>query len=214
MAKTRGFQSDLSTLLLGVGASVTYASRPSATDKDVPTTTVPYAQFLSSGPKFDGVLTSITLPLHTAAAGVSPVFMSYKTSIRPENSHALLNAAFSVQLTGVSDQKGTAATISSAVLAYGGVAYGTPGDVAQRATNTEAAITGKPLNEDTLQLAVKALAQEFKIQGERADYRQRMVTSFFVRLPTGSCAMPLPPAAPSAHCFRSVIVWLCSTSSL
>ncbi len=212
MAKTRGFQSDLSTLLLGANASVTYQLAGSAN----PVTTS-WGAFLADEKltAFKGLLLSITIPFNTTESkDLTTVYASYKTSIRPENSHALLNCAFTVRLRNAGGASGTHATFSDEkdglTFAYGGVAYGKPGNVAVRASKTEALLRGQPVNEDTLQVAMKSLAAEFKIEGERADYRQRMVTSlfykFFVGLLGGKTSVPVASAANPTNAPRQLVV--------
>ena len=78
------------------------------------------------------------------------VFRTYKLSKRFDQDIAAVCAGFALDL----DQRGA---IGAARIAFGGMAA-TP----RRAAATEAALTGRPWNEETLQLACEALAQDYQ----------------------------------------------------
>jgi len=141
MTKKKGFQSDLATILTGVGATVTVVGADTAV--------VPLDVFFSEGYVLPptAVLTKVNVPY--LAAG--EVFRSYRTAIRPINSHALSNAAFTVKAEGE--------TIKSARMIFGAMEsrpFGGP----VRASKTESAMVGQAVGEATLQAAQQALVSE------------------------------------------------------
>jgi len=85
LAKTKGFLSDIATILFGAGAEITWTGESGSTKMDM-------EAFLST-PKLPAmqVLTSILLPY----PGPNAHFETYRAAIRPLNAHAICNAAFS-----------------------------------------------------------------------------------------------------------------------
>jgi len=204
MAKTRGFLSDLATILLGANASVVISSRDGRQ-------TLSMEEFLASPDwTYGQVLESVLIPWTIQGQ----YYNSYKTALRPTHSHAYVNAAFNF----VIDEKKK--IIDKAICAFGGVMEeDKAGSHAQRAKRTEAILTGAPLNNATLKKAVNELKSEFKIEDglTSAAYRLRLVTGFFFRFfvsllrdsapgPVQSAADPLPraPARGGKQVFPSV----------
>lgn len=141
MTKKKGFQSDLATILTGVGATITVV--------DAATTVVPLDEFFSEGYALpsSAVLTKVNVPF--LAAG--EVFKSYRTAIRPINAHALTNAAFTIKAEG--------GTIKSARLIFGAMEsrpFGGP----VRASKAESAMVGQAVGDASLQAAQQALVTE------------------------------------------------------
>jgi xanthine dehydrogenase small subunit len=103
-------------------------------------------------------------------AGLS--FRAYKISKRFDQDISAVLGAFALKLEG--------GNVAAMRIAYGGMAA-TP----QRATNAEAALTGQPWNETTLEAAVAALARDFApISDWRASagYRAKVAGNLLRRL--------------------------------
>jgi len=141
MTKKKGFQSDLATILTGVGATVTVV--------DVATTVVPLDEFFSESYALpsSAILTKVNVPFLTAGE----VFKSYRTAIRPINAHALTNAAFTVKAEG--------GTIKSARLVFGAMESRKVGGPI-RASKAESAMVGQAVGDASLQAAQQALVTE------------------------------------------------------
>lgn len=178
LASTRGFLSDLSTILLGAGATVTIAKKGARKSSmsllgrggghKTELRSLPFADFLAT---FDAataateIVTSITIPRTRPGQH----YRSYKAAIRPVNAHALVNAAFLAQVTpdGV---------VAEATLAFGGV-----GRTAVLAGATAAFLQGKELSTETVAGALEVLRGELVVEGERAKYRSNLVSGFFYK---------------------------------
>eukprot|EP00930_Biecheleria_cincta_P032025 TRINITY_DN22225_c0_g1_i1.p1 TRINITY_DN22225_c0_g1~~TRINITY_DN22225_c0_g1_i1.p1 ORF type:complete len:1375 (-),score=254.01 TRINITY_DN22225_c0_g1_i1:420-4043(-) len=160
MTKRRGFASDLATILAGVGASITIVS--SGEGPKVPSK-VALETFFSSSFKLshDAIVTDVLIPY--LAAG--ELFRSYRTAVRPVNSHALTNAAFRAKMEG--------GKIVSARLVFGALgsnetlpgpsdpetsegAFGGP----VRAPKAEQVMVGNAPDVGTLRSALDALSKE------------------------------------------------------
>lgn len=161
MAKSLGFLSDLATILLGADATVTLASRAGSR-------TVSMEEFLASATFAKGeLIQSISVGLTSPDVR----FSTYKAALRPQNSHAYINAALQVTLGDNVIQK--------PVLAFGGVLpEDTAGSHAVRAKQTEEFLAGKAVNEETLSGAVRLLKEELNPE---SPYRKRLVVGFFYK---------------------------------
>ena len=111
MARTRGFASDVATLLMGAGARLKLlAARGECRDVDVHT-------FLHEADTMDTaagvalVVLSVTIP--PLAEG--ELLCTYRTSMRPNNAHAFVNACFRATVRD--------GVVSGAVLAFGVVQH-------------------------------------------------------------------------------------------
>jgi CO/xanthine dehydrogenase FAD-binding subunit len=124
MAQTKAFASDLATILAGVGASVTVANPTAAPS------TMNVLTFLATPMPLGSLVQTIHVPF--SAKGV--FFCSYKVAVRPQNSHALVNAAFHLTIS-------TANVVEHVRLIYGVVDT----KHAVRAAAAEAELCGKPL---------------------------------------------------------------------
>jgi len=188
LAKTKGFLSDLATLLLGTNAIVSWAC------KNVPKTSAykhagsfrgksgihrviqSMQDFLSSPQTPDGaVLGSILIPYLQKGS----LFRSYRVAIRPQNSHAIVNAAFSAEL---SEHK-----VIKVTLAMGGLMnHEKIGAHALRLHAIEKLLTGKGLTNETfgsVRDAVSKLASSIvsKEGGMREETRIRLAESFLMK---------------------------------
>ena len=177
MTKRRGFQSDLATILAGAGATVTVLNGPEGATP---------AKIVANGSerqlaveKFftpdlelpsEALLTSISVPFLQDGE----LFKTYRTAIRPINSHALTNAAFRVKMQKEPLQ------VASAQLVFGALESRESGGPI-RASGTEAAIVGKAPDEATLAAAVAALVAEpwFPRTGSSASSRSATFTRCF-----------------------------------
>lgn len=116
----------------------------------------------------DEVIVSVTLPRPTPGQ----MFRTYKISKRYDQDISTVCGAFNLTLDGE--------IITKACIAYGGMAA-TP----KRATQAEAAIIERPLNNQTAQLFAEALAQDFQPLDDwrgTAIYRMRVAQGLFARL--------------------------------
>lgn len=157
MTKERGFQSDLATMLAGAGAVVTVAESK-AVESDVGLDVFFTAAYQIPD---RSVLTRVKVPFLQPGE----VFRSYRTAVRPVNSHALTNAAFAVKVE--------AGTVQSSRLVVGALgsrgaapgpnapetSTGTPG-YPLRAAKTEESIQGRAVGQEALAAALAALPTE------------------------------------------------------
>ena len=103
--KYPSFVSDLNTILIGAGATVTYADA-----KDASTHSVLLEDFQNNDSLQRPILTALSIPFMSST---NEKFKTYKVALRYKNSHAILNAAFHAILDG--------STFVSVELCYGGV---------------------------------------------------------------------------------------------
>mmetsp|Transcript_94727 Transcript_94727/g.277064 ORF Transcript_94727/g.277064 Transcript_94727/m.277064 type:complete len:1344 (+) Transcript_94727:54-4085(+) len=159
MTKVKGFQSDLATILTGVGAKVSLLEGEEGKEREL------------DADKFFSV--EYQLPKHALLKSIfvpflepGEVFRSFKAAVRPQNSHAVVNAAFRVKMEGDA--------IERARLVFG--AFGSRGDSPGpgepednkggmpggplRALRTEEVVAGKGVDGETLKKAVEALQTE------------------------------------------------------
>mmetsp|Transcript_13385 Transcript_13385/g.21885 ORF Transcript_13385/g.21885 Transcript_13385/m.21885 type:complete len:1335 (-) Transcript_13385:313-4317(-) len=175
LAKTKGFLSDLATILLGAGAIVKWAGK---TDKKET-----MEEFLAT-PKLPvdmTLLESIFIPFH---AGAGAVFKTYRAAIRPVNAHAIVNAAFKASC-------GSDGVVKGVTIAYGGLmSHEDAGSHAIRMGGVEKIMEGKKLTNSVYRKARKALREAVeqmvkKAGGLRASSRVALADSFFVRFCLG-----------------------------
>ena len=101
MAKTRKFASDLATIFMGAGASIKVMYGTEVID-------LPVHEFLWGAHDMEKlVVLSLSLPLLKPGE----VFETYRTAIRQNSAHALINAAFRVTLED--------GVVTAASMAYG-----------------------------------------------------------------------------------------------
>lgn len=141
MTKRRGFASDLACILAGVGATVTVLN---GTPRQLPV-----HEYFTAAYELvpDALLTSVFVPYLEEGE----LFKTYRTALRPINSHALTNAAFRVKMAE--------GKVASAHLIFGALESRESG-APIRASGTEAAIVGKAPDEETLTTAIAALVAE------------------------------------------------------
>ena len=142
MAKSQGFLSDLATILLGARATLTMQSATQTRICSV-------EDFLASPDWNDEILRAVNIPFLKE----NQAFNSYKTAVRPVNSHAWINAAFLVTREGN--------VITDATLAFGGVQESdVRGSHALLAKKTAAFLLNKELTTPVLQEALEILRKE------------------------------------------------------
>eukprot|EP01114_Cavostelium_apophysatum_P000968 TRINITY_DN1083_c0_g1_i1.p1 TRINITY_DN1083_c0_g1~~TRINITY_DN1083_c0_g1_i1.p1 ORF type:complete len:1374 (-),score=383.49 TRINITY_DN1083_c0_g1_i1:31-4152(-) len=161
MAHNHNFPSDLYTIFMGAGATLTILTGASNSVQ------MDLSQFI--GYDMTGaVIQSIHIPFGLQ----NQYFETYKVMLRHENSHAIVNAAYSITI----DNSGN---IGSPIFAYGGVIT-----TACRMTNAEKAITGmSATSQQTLQSILPMLQNQNVLdptQG-RVAYRQSLITSLFYK---------------------------------
>lgn len=124
----------------------------------------------------DTIISSVIVPV----PGANDRIGSFKTAIRPMNSHAWVNAAFKFN---VAEGK-----IANAICAFGGVMEpDAKGSHAVRASQTEEFLSGKAVSKQTLEGALKTLTGELQPAGStRSEFRSRLIIAdfykFFIRL--------------------------------
>ena len=187
LAKSRGFLSDLATILLGARATVTLAAAGGhrhtvSIDEFLATPTLPAGELVHS----------ITVPFTKADANVH--FHTFKTALRAQNSHAYVNAAFYFELDHESRR------VLDCTLAFGGIgADDQPGTHAVRALATEQLLHGRELNGETLAAALASLKAELRPSSDDEHaFRHRLVTGFFFKNFTAIAPQALAPVAASA----------------
>jgi xanthine dehydrogenase/oxidase len=114
----------------------------------------------------------IAVSLNIPFATQTQVLKTYKVAIRHVNAHALVNAAISVTLNGV--------TIATATVVYGGIAKR-----ATRMSATEAFLVGKDITlTSVFQSALQVLQNEIQqkiVSDDRTAYRTSVATAFFYK---------------------------------
>jgi xanthine dehydrogenase molybdopterin-binding subunit B/xanthine dehydrogenase iron-sulfur cluster and FAD-binding subunit A len=138
MARTKGFPSDIATILAGVGAVINVIDIASGKQHQLDV-----LSFLNSHE--DHLVISISIPILDEK---HDRFQTYRSSIRHNNAYALVNAAFAV--TVCQDGK-----IQKARLVFGVV-----GKYAKRAVETEKVLIGKVPNHALFLEAIKAIKTE------------------------------------------------------
>lgn len=167
MAKLKGFESDMATILMGAGATITVSSAKG--DE-----TLSVADFLTAeGPLGAGkVLAAVTIPY--TAAGSNTLYRSYKAALRATNAHAYVNAAFQATISD-------GATISNVNISYGGV-----GLYAKRAAGVERLLEGATVTSDLLNDALQKLSSEIVVtphahQMDGGSYRKKIIFPYMIQ---------------------------------
>eukprot|EP00929_Paragymnodinium_shiwhaense_P075858 TRINITY_DN3884_c0_g1_i2.p1 TRINITY_DN3884_c0_g1~~TRINITY_DN3884_c0_g1_i2.p1 ORF type:complete len:1313 (+),score=353.87 TRINITY_DN3884_c0_g1_i2:74-4012(+) len=165
MTKSKGFASDLATILAGVSGSVTLlrAGKEEA---------VPLTQFFSKAYDLAGaIITKVTVPVLQAGT----TFKSYRTALRPINSHALANAAFQATMKD--------GTITDSCLIVGALESKAFHAGPVRAEQTEAAIKGKAPSKETLAAALAEMQKEcwWPEAKPEHDYEKHLLRSYLFK---------------------------------
>ena len=209
LAKTRAFESDLATILIGVGAKVRVAYLPDISTAAAPAgraeteimtmmsshdapTEMPLLKFFEGEFPEGTLLTAVFVPLGKEGE----FFRSYKVARRPQNEHALVNAAFRVRLE---PGPPSAPKISDATIVFGAIDTAT----AIRAPKTEAVLNAGAVDSATLQRAVRTLVAEVAITAADAEHRsarneliKNLCYKFFLELAEASgITLPLQTAS-------------------
>eukprot|EP00008_Paramoeba_atlantica_P010151 CAMPEP_0201488286 /NCGR_PEP_ID=MMETSP0151_2-20130828/17867_1 /ASSEMBLY_ACC=CAM_ASM_000257 /TAXON_ID=200890 /ORGANISM="Paramoeba atlantica, Strain 621/1 / CCAP 1560/9" /LENGTH=1295 /DNA_ID=CAMNT_0047873545 /DNA_START=72 /DNA_END=3959 /DNA_ORIENTATION=+ len=168
LCKKHGFWSDAAVVLTAANAAIHLVSN------GLNRTTQTMEEFLSS-PNYaspDQIIEHIFVPFPPEGS----VWRSFKLSLRPQNAHALANAAFLVQAKGQD--------ITNARLVFGCISSD-PKDTNHvvLAPKTAAAMSGKPADSATLQAALATLAEEVQPRGEELnEYRRDLYAGFLFKL--------------------------------
>jgi xanthine dehydrogenase iron-sulfur cluster and FAD-binding subunit A len=147
------------------------------------------------------IIVSMTIPNLQGVTAVPTagtfVIDSFKTMLRHQNTHALTNAAFVLQMSG----SGVGATVASARVFVGGVTK----ELA-RCTATETALVGHALNQATLTAAQTALTTDIDTAGAATyygttdAYRRQLAASCLYKVLGAASVLPLQPDhSPSAR---------------
>jgi xanthine dehydrogenase/oxidase len=167
-----GFLSDLFTFLVGANVTLNIGSAKGN-----------YIVKLADLKSFD-MHKKVVLSMNVPFGVEGEHFQGYKVSIRHETAHAILNAAFSLEL----DANNT--VVGQPTLAYGGIVGHTI-----RMSKTEEALQGRTITDPyTLQLALKILENEQQLDPTpgKIEYRRSLITSFFYKF-----FLSLQPSLPS-----------------
>lgn len=152
------FPSDLFTALASLGARVDI-SMPDGTSLQLPL--LDFArQYQDSKPIQAGVLARYRI----AWTRANEYARTFKTALREENAHSIVNAGCRVRFTGTAAANGV---VADATIVLGGI-----GPVAFQATSAEQCLAGKPWNDDTLKLAIAAVRAD--VVANLEENRQRM----------------------------------------
>ena len=143
MAKTKSFASDLATILAGAGAIVTVVL-PGGTRQETDV-----LAFLKSDIPIGTLVQSVSIPY----AEEGSFYNSYKVAVRPQNSHALVNAAFFISTAPSQSAENPAVVVKDIRLVYGVVET----KHAVRATEVEALLKGLELNKANCEAALRAV---------------------------------------------------------
>jgi len=165
MAKTLGFASDLATPLCGIGARVTYTDASGSHTEDV-------SKFLQSA---DGNLVLETIEVPFVRPGT--VFYCFRQAIRCINAHAILNAAFRVDI----DDKGV---ISNTEAFFGAAGeFDQPGKNAPRRNEKIVELlNGKTVSKALIRGVFSNFHAEGFISGTyKLAHRQKLVKAFLMK---------------------------------
>ena len=163
--KYPAFPSDVATILAGAGASATLVDPETKKESSVAVEDLKSVEGL--------VLKSVVIPLGSPA----DKFFTDRVALRHQNAHAIVNAAFGLDL----DPAG--GTIRGARIFFGGVSAA--GVV--RAPKTEAILIGKSPSADGLMgQALSALSQEVvPDDGRQKQYKSSLIQSLFYKFLLG-----------------------------
>jgi xanthine dehydrogenase/oxidase len=137
------FPSDLFTALTSLGALVD-VSMPDGSSLQLPLLDFAH-QYQDSKPLQAGVLARYRIPWTRA----NEYARTYKTALREENAHSIVNAGCRVRFTDAARANGV---VSEASIVLGGI-----GPIAFHATSAEKCLAGQQWNDDTLKLALSAV---------------------------------------------------------
>eukprot|EP01114_Cavostelium_apophysatum_P003508 TRINITY_DN1343_c0_g1_i2.p1 TRINITY_DN1343_c0_g1~~TRINITY_DN1343_c0_g1_i2.p1 ORF type:complete len:1305 (+),score=284.96 TRINITY_DN1343_c0_g1_i2:94-4008(+) len=160
----RVFPSDLHTILVGANARIT-------TSDGKETQTMDLMEFL----KFDmkrKLVMKIDIPYGTPTRK----FRTYKAMIRHENSHALVNAAFSIDVDSND-------VVSDAIIAFGGILSKTV-----RLPNAEKTFNGRKLKDSqTFKDVLAVISTEVKPDDShpKVEYRHNLMSAMFYKFYLG-----------------------------
>ncbi len=165
---------DMAPVLLALGATITLASPRGERTLPLEAFFVGYRKTVLAA---DELVRAVTIPRPAgAAAGGRRVADSFKVSKRREMDISIVAAGFAIELDG-------AGRVTSARLAYGGVAA-TP----VLATKAAAALVGRPWSEATVRDVAAVLREEFTplddVRSGKA-FRAELVASLFEKLHAG-----------------------------
>jgi len=169
-----GFPSDLFTVLAALGTTITIGSNEYERGaQSFPLIEMPATELLPS----DAVVLSFQIPFTRAGEFVQ----TYRIARRPQMSHPIVNAGLRCRV----DHHGNVLP-GEVTIVFGGLA-----SFHWRATRTEEALFGNPLNETTLRAALEVLKQEvaertsslpeMDEEGISSDYRRSLAESFFYK---------------------------------
>lgn len=172
LAKCKGFVSDLATVLLGARATATLVSKGNNQK------TISMEEFLSTPNWNESILLSITIPF----VAENQIYNTYKTAIRPVNSHAIINSAF---LVTIEEQEGNK-KINNITLAFGGVQEADKiGSHPILAVKTQEFLKDKIINEENLQKSLEILNEELNVEGNyKNETRKKLISGFYYKFIT------------------------------
>lgn len=154
-----------SQMLMSLGVTLTVVQSGTTTTMTVEQV---YANAQSNVPST--LIVSMTIPNLVGITAKTPgpyAIDSFKVTLRKQNTHALCSAGFVLNFASSSvgrGVRGPTPTVSSARMFFGAV-----GKEIFRATQTEAAITGQPMNQATLNACFSALSADIAACGA-SDY--------------------------------------------
>jgi len=145
LCRGKGFESDVATVLLGMDAQVNLLNLVTGQ-----ATRAPLLSYLSREAGDGCLVLSLFLPPPPPNAW----FKTYRVAIRPQNAHALVNAAFMVEMEAPSGP------VTGARIIYGGV---NPRH-AVRISAAEACLLGFPLSEASIEAAIAAVTAAISLK--------------------------------------------------
>ena len=202
-ARHWGFESDLATVFMAAGATLELI-RIDGASISAPTT-MTLEEFFAIPKTEQVIIKAVTVPW----SDPSEVMRTYKVALRPQNSHALVNAGFRIR-------SGADGTISAATLVYGAV--GTPHAV--HASAAEKFMVGRTLkalstDKDQRVKLFSLLGSEIPVPSlgsakadavHRVTYRRGLVTAFMSKFLSEPSSPSLGPdvmcAAPGGYTRR------------
>ena len=191
MAKTKSFASDLATILAGVGATITVALPRGGEGEGESTTStqeMDVLAFLGCAVPAGTLLQSVFIPF--AKEGV--FYNSYKVALRPQNSHALVNAAFYVSTSPAAASAPSAAATNCVIVDDIRLVYGVVETKhAVRASEVEALLKGKELNKTNCEAALRAVSTSVAIavpEAHRLAHRTQLIWVYLLKFLAGILA--------------------------
>jgi xanthine dehydrogenase/oxidase len=219
LARDRGFPSDLAVVLSAAGAKLAVLNVVTGAVQRVPISD--YVGGFGSNSSDSEVAPELVVSIEIPLSCANTHFESFKTALRVQNAHALVNAAFSC----VVDAQGV---VSNARVVYGALGKDVP---FMSATTVEYALNGKTLGPDLLDAGMAALHTQVvpAMQAESAyitaaqpqgklAFRRSIVLTFFYKFYLGlmyrfrrqsldprlisACCEPLRPAMQATETFE------------